>query len=366
MTGSSVTAPAGTYTVTATLGACFSSTTVTINSQPVTPDQPLTGSVTQPTCTVATGSFAISNYNSGYTYSATPSAGVTFSGSTVTAPAGSYTITATLGVCTSIPSSSKVVNVQPVTPPQPTISSLVQPSCAVSTGSFTISNHSNTYTYTIVPTTGVTMTGSSVIAPSGTYTITATLGACASITNVIINPIPPQIQFETKGECDDKDYVITASPLNSSYVSNNVNYEWKDNLGNVVGTNTNSLNISNVLRSQSGVVTYPLNFKLKISSDITKCSTTNSIAIETIFCNVQKGISADGNGSNDAFDLRLMDVKYIQIFDRYGIRVYDKYDYKNEWKGQSNKGEELPTATYYYVLNFNNGKSRTGWIYVIR
>ncbi|WP_366185023.1 gliding motility-associated C-terminal domain-containing protein [Flavobacterium ovatum] len=366
MSGSSVTAPSGTYTVTATLGACFSSTTVIINTQPVTPDQPLTGSVTQPTCTVATGSFTISNYNSGYTYSASPSAGVTFTGSTVTAPAGSYTITATLGACSSIPSSSKVVNVQPVTPPQPTISSLVQPSCISSSGSFKISNYSASYSYTISPSTGVVRSVDMVTAPAGTYTVTATLGTCTSSASITVNPIPPQIQFETKGNCVDKDYVVTASPLNNSYDTNTVDYEWRDNLNNIVGTNSDELNVTNVVNSMVGIVSYPLTFTLKVSSSTTQCATTNNVVIESVFCNIQKGISPDGNGSNDFLDLKVMDVKYLQIFDRYGIRVFDQHNYKDQWKGQSNKGEELPSATYYYVIDFNTGKSKTGWIYLIR
>ncbi|WP_220764066.1 hypothetical protein, partial [Flavobacterium sp. UMI-01] len=74
-----------------------------------------------------TGSFTITNYNASYTYTASPSAGVTISGNTVTAPAGNYTLTATLGTCVSIPSSSKTINAQPVTPPVPTISAVVQP-----------------------------------------------------------------------------------------------------------------------------------------------------------------------------------------------------------------------------------------------
>ncbi|WP_220764204.1 hypothetical protein, partial [Flavobacterium sp. UMI-01] len=70
---------------TATLGACSSSTNVTVNAQPVTPPAPtLSAAVTQPTCTVATGSFTITNYNASYTYTASPSAGVTISGNTVT------------------------------------------------------------------------------------------------------------------------------------------------------------------------------------------------------------------------------------------------------------------------------------------
>jgi gliding motility-associated-like protein len=72
------------------------------------------------------------------------------------------------------------------------------------------------------------------------------------------------------------------------------------------------------------------------------------------FVNIQK--SPDGNGSNDYFDLRLMDVKKLQIFDRYGI--YGQMNYTDQWKGQSDNGNELPSATYYYVMEFNNSKSK--------
>jgi gliding motility-associated-like protein len=59
-----------------------------------------------------------------------------------------------------------------------------------------------------------------------------------------------------------------------------------------------------------------------------------------------------------------MDVRKLQIFDRYGIKVYGQMNYTDQWKGQSDNGDELPT--YYYVMEFNNSKSKTGWIYLIR
>jgi hypothetical protein len=39
------------------------STSNTVNAQPITPVQPTLSSVTQPTCSVATGSFSITNYD---------------------------------------------------------------------------------------------------------------------------------------------------------------------------------------------------------------------------------------------------------------------------------------------------------------
>jgi len=105
----------GTYNVTAksSAGCISAAASVTINAQPTTPAQPTIGSLAQPTCTIATGTFSITNYNAAYTYSASPSTGVSFSGSSVTAPAGTYAIYATLGSCTSVASSNVVISSQP-------------------------------------------------------------------------------------------------------------------------------------------------------------------------------------------------------------------------------------------------------------
>jgi gliding motility-associated-like protein len=101
-------------------------------------------------------------------------------------------------------------------------------------------------------------------------------------------------------------------------------------------------------------------------STATGCETKKTITVETIHCNIQKGISPDGNGVNDNFDLTLMDVKKLEIFNRYGIKVYEQSNYTDQWKGQSNKGDNLPSATYYYVMELNKGEIKTGWIYLIR
>ena len=129
----------GTYNVTAkSPSGCVSpSTSALIVPAPV---KPTFGAVTQPTCSTATGSFSITNYNAGYTYVFTPSTGVVNTAGAITAPAGSYTVTATLGACTSVASASAVVSAQPATPVQPTFGSVTQPTCLTATGSFTITN----------------------------------------------------------------------------------------------------------------------------------------------------------------------------------------------------------------------------------
>jgi hypothetical protein len=105
----------GNYNVTAkSATGCLSAvTSVSINPQPFIPVPPIVGSLTQPTCSLASGSFTITNYNAAYSYAVSPSTGVSISGAIVTAPAGTYTLTATLGLCTSIASSSITISQQP-------------------------------------------------------------------------------------------------------------------------------------------------------------------------------------------------------------------------------------------------------------
>lgn len=83
-------------------------------------------------------------------------------------------------------------------------------------------------------------------------------------------------------------------------------------------------------------------------------------------CMIPKGVSANLDGNNDTFDIEAFNVRGLSIFNRYGVKVYHKDNYKKEWHGQTDSGKELPTATYYYLIEFNNGEKKTGWVYLIK
>ena len=95
------------------------------------------------------------------------------------------------------------------------------------------------------------------------------------------------------------------------------------------------------------------------------CSADATITIHNTSCIIPRGISPNGDGLNDSFDLSNLDVREIKIFNRYGLKVYEAKNYKAEWHGQSDKGT-LPTATYYYVITLSAGKQVTGWVYLQR
>ena len=41
-----------------------------------------------------------------------------------------------------------------------------------------------------------------------------------------------------------------------------------------------------------------------------------------------------------------------QVFNRYGAKVFESNDYKNNWNG-TRGGQPLPDGTYYYVISYN-------------
>lgn len=89
--------------------------------------------------------------------------------------------------------------------------------------------------------------------------------------------------------------------------------------------------------------------------------------LQTGNCIIPQGISPGVSpGFNDVFDLSAFQVSKLEIFNRYGTLVYKKIDYKDEWYGQSNSGDELPVGTYFYTMEYQNGTQRCAWVYVNR
>jgi len=58
----------------------------------------------------------------------------------------------------------------------------------------------------------------------------------------------------------------------------------------------------------------------------------------------------------------------LQIFNRWGNKVYDVSPYNNDWDGTSNAGNELPVGTYYYILDKGRANTtiETGFVYLNR
>ncbi len=164
--------PTGTYTYTVTNSSgCTSvpSGVIVINAQPVTPSAPVIGTITQPTCTVATGSVEVTGLPSTGSWTLTRypdvvkfnGSGTSITISNLTANTYTFTVTNSDG-CTSVASAGVTINTQPPTPDKPIIGTITQPTCSVATGSVVVSG---------LPSAGWTLTRyPNGIIPSGTGT----------------------------------------------------------------------------------------------------------------------------------------------------------------------------------------------------
>ena len=187
-----------------------------------------------------------------------------------------------------------------------------------------------------------------------TYAIPANTTTCtvaqSSAANLVVSP---DIQSMISGECQGSQYVLSASPLNGSYNPTGVTYQWSTSTGQQLGTAATQ-NVS-LLGTYSVKVTNSLG-----------CVGTTTTNITFLNCIIPNGISINGDGINEFWDLTGFNVKQVSIYNRYGMKVYSKREYVKEWGGQQDNGNELPDGTYFYVLEFNGKESVSGWVYINR
>ena len=201
----------------------------------------------------------------------------------------------------------------------------------------------------------------------GTYTITYTVAAnvatCntgGSSTDVIT--INAAINVVIEDDCLNQLLVLNALPLNNSFDPNTVSYTWTDANNSVVG-NADTLSIDDYF-TQHPTATYPMIFTVTVLAN--GCNGTATFTVRDNPCKlIPKGISPNGDGDNDTFDLTGLGVNEVIIFNRYGTKVYSfNGNYTNQWNGSADNGNELPDGTYFYSITKNNNTTVTGWVYI--
>lgn len=200
----------------------------------------------------------------------------------------------------------------------------------------------------------------------GTYSVDIIWNGCvATATKTIRQATAPEITLgEDFEKCSDDEVTLEVTFLED--VEGALTYTWFLDGVSIAGD------------GPSIVVTDFGTYKVVVDNEGCIAEETVTISPYAINpdCIITEGISPDGSpGFNDYLDLSFLasrtGIEKLQIFNRYGMIVYEKENYTNEWEGQTTDGDKLPTGVYYYVLNLSGddpvfGNHKAGWIYLNR
>ena len=330
------------------------------------PSAPVVGTITQPTCSVATGSVVLTGLPTG-TWTINPGSisgtvtSITISG--LLAGTHNYTVTNSVG-CTSVLSSNILINSQPITP---TVV-ITNPAAVCSPSKIDLTNA----TLTTGSTSGLTYTYWTNSSATTAYTTPA---EAVAGTYYIMGTT-------TSGCFDIKPVTVTVSPLPTAYAGPDLVLEYLFGATMVAtepGINekgrwsviTGSGVFSDSTKANAEISGLALGENIllwKVSNEV--CPPAfDSLTIVTHDLVIPTLITPNMDGKNDYFVLRGIETlgkTELIIFDRRGAQVYKNSNYDNSWNGVDYNGKPLLDDTYFFVIKAEKGKSFSGFIVVRR
>ncbi|MEX2380351.1 MAG: gliding motility-associated C-terminal domain-containing protein, partial [Vicingaceae bacterium] len=133
------------------------------------------------------------------------------------------------------------------------------------------------------------------------------------------------------------------------------------------GTNLDDSTLAEPTTDTRKTITYVLNVL-----DTTGCSFSDSIRVVYYpDLEVPSGFSPNGDGTNDVWNIRLLEEfpnASVKVYNRWGELLYEQTNgYKEPWDGKYN-GKALPVGTYYYIIDLKDSRfeNLTGPITLIK
>lgn len=261
-----------------------------------------------------------------------------------TVPSTLYTVTATLGSCTSTQSFTVTVAAEiTLTVPAP------QTIC--SQGSFAANTVSNATTFQWTPATGVSNTSvaSPVFNPASTttYSVIASTGVC-SVNGSFEIAVAPQPNVNAGSNVT----IAAGQSIQLQASADPGTYLWTPSAG------LSAVNILNPVASPSVTTTYTLTI-----TNTLNCTNSDEVEVQVVpeCAKPMNAITPNGDGINDKWLVTFgncLSVAKVKVFNRYGSPVFESDNYQNNWEG-TYKGKSIPDGTYYYVIEYrqNNGNT---------
>lgn len=195
---------------------------------------------------------------------------------------------------------------------------------------------------------------------SSTYTFTPLPNECATPATVFI-PILPDFTFDFTSFCSNDNHYVQLQSDTVNLEENQV--VWHYNTA-VVSSDV-LFNVTQFIQNYGSAVGVPIQFLVTVT-DANGCDKTQTITVNNPFCSISNVITPNEDEFNQSLDLSLLSPKHIEIFNRWGVKVYEKDNYLREWYGQNNSGGLLPDGVYFYIVDLFEGNTKTGWVQILR
>lgn len=216
-------------------------------------------------------------------------------------------------------------------------------------------------TYNWSPTVGLTNPSSPhpAIKPttSVSYTLTATTNGCPPIRDIITITVIPTPVVDA-----GPDITIKEGESVTLHGTGGTIYSWEPH-DSIKYANTPDPDVAPLDTTK---------FYMYASDPSGTC-----FGVDSIIVNVEKSddiiiyntFTPNGDGNNDVWyiaNINKYPTSRLEVFNREGRLVYKSRGYLNNWNGKAS-GEDLPSATYYYVLDLADGKhSYHGTVTIVR
>ena len=195
---------------------------------------------------------------------------------------------------------------------------------------------------------------------AGTHTIRYTFTGTNDCNNyidqtLIVNPTPQAFAGPDKTVLEGGVVQLTPA-LNSGFP---VTYMWSPPTG------LNNPNSPDPLASPVDDITYTL----KVTSD-KGCNTSDQVFVKVLKKpEIPNIFSPNGDGIHDRWVIAALETYpgcTVEVFNRYGQRIYFSTGYSNPWDGTVN-GKPVAVGTYYYIVDPKNGRQKqAGYVDIVR
>jgi gliding motility-associated-like protein len=197
-------------------------------------------------------------------------------------------------------------------------------------------------------------------ATAGVHTIRYTFTAANNCSNYIeqtiaVNPTPNALAGPDKNVLEGGVVQLTPA-LNAGFP---VTYLWTPPTG------LNNPNAPDPLASPVDDITYTM----KVTSD-KGCTSSDQVFVKVLKKpQIPNIFSPNGDNIHDRWVIAFLETYpgcTVEVFNRYGQRIYYTVGYSTPWDGTVN-GKPVPVGTYYYIVDPKNGRQKqAGYVDIVR